>query len=104
MSVTIRLARIGRKNLPAFKLVVANTRSKRNGYVLDTIGSYNPSNTPVLFTYDKDKFSEWTKKGALVTEAVTELIKGNYEFKLYPSAKKLKREAARAAQKAEKGE
>jgi small subunit ribosomal protein S16 len=97
MSVTIRLARIGRKNLAAYRIVVSNTRSKRNGIFLDTIGSYNPSEKPVLLTFDKDKLKDWTAKGALITDAVKKLTEGTYEYKLYPSAKKVKREAAKAA-------
>lgn len=100
MSVTIRLAKTGRKNLPSFRLVVTNTRSKRNGRFLDTIGSYNPSDKPVLFTFDKEKLALWKERGALVTDSVNKLLEGKYEFKPYPSAKKVKAEAKKAAQKA----
>lgn len=102
MSVTIRLARIGRKNLPAFRIVVANTRSKRNGEFLETIGSYNPMTKPELFTFDKDKLKLWQDRGALMTDSVSKLIEGTYKFVLYPSAKKVKREAKKAAEKAAK--
>ena len=102
MSVTIRLARIGRKNLPAFRIVVANTRSKRNGEFLETIGSYNPMTKPELFTFDKDKLKLWQERGALMTDSVNRLIEGTYKFTLYPSAKKVKREAKKAAEKAAK--
>jgi small subunit ribosomal protein S16 len=83
MSVTIRLSRIGRKNQPAYKLVVANTRDKRDGRYLDILGYYNPFEPKEKFSYDKVKFEEWKNKGALVTDAVNKLIEGTYEFKKY---------------------
>ena len=85
MSVTIRLARIGRKKLPAYKIVANETRDKRNGRFLEIIGHYNPSMNPVQFAYDKEKYEKWLKRGALVTEAVIKLIEGKYEYKPYTS-------------------
>lgn len=83
MSVTIRLAQIGKKNSPSFKIVVSQTRDKRNGRFLDILGHYNPSNNPVLFSIDKKKYEEWRSKGALTTSAVEALVDGKYEFKPY---------------------
>lgn len=83
MSVTIRLARIGRKNLPAYRIVVSNTRNKRNGRFIDSIGHFNPSVTPQEFKYDKDKFEKWVKDGALVTDSVQKLIDGKYNYVKY---------------------
>jgi small subunit ribosomal protein S16 len=83
MSVTIRLARIGRKNLPAYRVVVSNTRDKRNGKFLDAIGHFNPSAVPHEFKYDKEKFEKWVKDGALVTESVKKLIDGKYNYIKY---------------------
>ncbi len=102
MGTKIRLARIGRKNLPSFRVVVANVRSKQTGKFLDTIGSYNPMETPALFNIDKDKLKMWQERGALLGDSVKALLDGSYKFVLYPSAKKVKREAKRAADKAGK--
>lgn len=89
MSVSIRLTKIGRKNAPAFRLVVANTRDKRDGRYIERIGSYNPSDNPPFFQYDKDKYEKWVKEGAIVSKAVQELIEGTYTFKDYdPKGKK----------------
>lgn len=93
MSVTIRLARVGRKNLPAFKIVVSNTRDKRNGRFIDVIGHFNPSMKPESFSYDKAKYEEWTKKGALPTETVKKLIAGEYKFEPYTRQNEGKEEA-----------
>lgn len=83
MSVTIRLARIGKRNAPAFKIVVANTRDKRNGRFLDVLGHYNPSHNPVLLDINKDKVGQWQEKGAITTDAVKKLMDGTYEFQPY---------------------
>ena len=89
MSITIRLAKFGRKKAHSFRIVVANTRGKRNGKFLDTIGFYNPSQNPVGFEYDKEKFTEWKSKGALVTKSVEQLVNGTYEQKAFDPHKKL---------------
>ncbi|MBN1162661.1 30S ribosomal protein S16 [Patescibacteria group bacterium] len=87
MSVTIRLSRIGKRNAPAFKIVVSNTRDKRNGRFLDMLGHYNPSHNPESFSYDKKKYAEWVGKGALITAAVKNLISGTYKFTKYEPKK-----------------
>lgn len=88
MSVTIRLAKVGRKNAPSYKIVVANTRDKNVGRFLDILGHYNPSHNPPLYSMDKDKLNEWKAKGAIVSNAVEKLNEGTYVFKPYnPHAK-----------------
>ncbi len=97
MSLTIRLARIGRKNQPAYKLVVSNTRDKRNGKYLDILGYFNPFDPEKKFSYDKEKFEKWKKNGALVTEAVTKLIENKYQYIEYsPKKTKDKKETKKA--------
>jgi small subunit ribosomal protein S16 len=93
MSVTIRLSRIGKRNAPAYKIVVANTRDKRDGRFLDIIGHYNPSHTPELFKYNEKKYAEWVAKGAMVTDAVKKLIAGSYEYTKYEPKKAVKTQA-----------
>ncbi len=88
MSITIRLAKIGRKNAPAYRIVVANTKSKRNGKVLDILGHYNPSSNPTDLKIDKEKYTEWKNKGALSTKAIENLIAETYEYKKYEPNKK----------------
>jgi small subunit ribosomal protein S16 len=80
MSVTIRLARFGKKFAPSYKIVVANTRDKRNGNFLDILGYYNPSENPVKFDMDKEKYSKWINNGALVTDAVLKIVDGTYVY------------------------
>lgn len=105
MSVTIRLAKFGKRHQPSYRMVVANTRDKRNGKFLDTLGHFNPSQKPVSFEYDKAKYEEWVGKGALVTDAVKKLVAGTYEFKPYdPDAKKKEAEASEEGAPAAKPE
>jgi len=92
MSVTIRLARTGRRNQPAYKIVVSNTRDKRNGRFVDILGHFNPTTTPAEFSYNKEKYEKWTKTGALVTEAVKKLVEGKYEYTKYEPRKVEKKE------------
>ena len=87
MSIKIRLSRVGRKNLPSYRIVVANTRDKRDGQYIDLIGHYNPSMNPESFDYDKKKYEEWVSKGAQVTDAVKKLIEGTYEYTPYEGTK-----------------
>ena len=92
MSVTIRLARIGRRNLPSFRLVVSNTRDKRNGKFLEILGHFNPSGSKVLFDYDKERFEYWRKNGAMISKSAQELVDGKYTFKPYKRVKEEKKE------------
>jgi len=87
MSVTIRLTRTGRKNLPSYRVVATQTRTKRDGKFLDIIGFYNPSTVPASFDYDKKKFQEWVSKGAIVSDAVKKMVEGKYEYKKYKPGK-----------------
>ena len=102
MSVTIRLSRIGRKNQPAYKMVVSNTRDKRNGKFVDIIGHFNPSESINNFSYNKEKYERWVKRGALVTESVKKLIEGKYEYVKYEPKKVAKKEREDTAQSQEK--
>ena len=78
MSISIRLAKFGKRNQPSYRIVVSNTKDKSNGKFLDLIGHYNPSENPVKFEYNKDKFADWKSKGALISDTVAQLIEGKY--------------------------
>lgn len=101
MSISIRLALVGKKHAPAYKIVVATTRDKRNGKFLDVLGHYNPSMNPVQYQLDESKFNEWKAKGALVTSAVQNLKEGTYEFKPYKKASKDSEKDTQSETKAE---
>jgi len=72
--VKLRLSRIGRKNLPSYRIVAANARSKRTGNSLDYIGTYNPKTSPSTVTLDKEKVKKWLKNGAQPTKTVLAIL------------------------------
>lgn len=83
MSVTIRLAKFGKRNAPTYKIVAATTRNKRNGKFLDVLGHFNPLDAQNTISINTEAFETWKKNGALVTTAVEKLIDGTYEYKKY---------------------
>ena len=93
MSLSIRLSKIGKKNSPSFRIVVCETRSKRDGVQKDILGHFNPSGTPVLFEYDKKGVEDWVKKGAIVSSAVKKLMEGKNQFTKYQPKKTAETEA-----------
>ncbi|TMD14902.1 MAG: 30S ribosomal protein S16 [Chloroflexi bacterium] len=64
MSVKIRLRRIGAKKHPYYRLVVADTRSPRDGKFIEILGTYDPMKEPAKLTIDEEKVRSWLKKGA----------------------------------------
>jgi small subunit ribosomal protein S16 len=75
MSVKIRLARHGGKKRAHYRVVVADTRSPRDGRNLGEIGTYNPHANPAEVQFDAEKVSSWLKKGARPTPTVASLLK-----------------------------
>jgi small subunit ribosomal protein S16 len=74
LSVRIRLARHGRRKQPVYRIVVADSRSPRNGRFLEVIGSYNPQNNDEV-RLDSGKLDAWVEKGAQPSETVHRLIR-----------------------------
>jgi len=64
LSVKIRLRRIGAKKHPFYRLVVADTRSPRDGKFIEILGTFDPMTDPVKLTIDQEKIKAWLKKGA----------------------------------------
>src|SRR5438132_4007755 len=64
MSVKIRLRRIGAKKHPFYRLVVADTRSPRDGKFIEILGTYDPLTDPVKLNIDQEKVKSWLQKGA----------------------------------------
>ena len=73
--VKIRLARVGGKKNAIYRVVVADSRSPRDGRNIDTIGRYNPQTEPSLVEIDAEKARTWLEKGAQPTETVKKLLK-----------------------------
>ena len=75
MAVRIRLKRVGAKNAPAYRIVVANSRSPRDGKFIEEIGSYNPLKKGDNFKMDLERAKYWISKGAQPSETVASFIK-----------------------------
>ncbi|MCR5456750.1 MAG: 30S ribosomal protein S16 [Clostridiales bacterium] len=75
MAVKIRLRRIGAKKAPVYRVVVADSRSPRNGRFVEEIGYYNPMTDPAEVKIDVEKAKVWIKNGAQPTETVKALLK-----------------------------
>ena len=73
--VKIRLARVGSKKNPIYRVVVSDARNKRDGRNIETIGRYNPRTEPSTVEIDLDKASRWIGQGAQPTPAVARLMK-----------------------------
>lgn len=75
MSVKIRLKRVGKKKAPSYRVVVADSRSPRDGRIIENIGWYNPRVEPSAIHIDEEKAIGWLKNGAQPTESVASLLK-----------------------------
>ena len=74
MAVKIRLMRMGAKKAPFYRVVVADSRSPRDGRFLENIGIYHPNNEPSRIEIDTEKATAWLAKGAQPTETVAKLL------------------------------
>lgn len=75
MAVKIRLTRSGKKKSPYYKIVVADSRSPRDGRIIEAIGSYNPVLKEKEIKIEEEKAIKWLKNGAKPTEIVNKLFK-----------------------------
>ena len=77
MAVKIRLRRMGAKKAPFYRIVVADSRSPRDGRCIEELGFYNPMTTPADIQVDAEKAKKWISNGAQPTETVRALLKKN---------------------------
>ena len=77
MAVKIRLKRMGAKKAPFYRVIVADSRSPRNGRFIEEIGTYNPLIEPAQVVIDSEKAKKWIANGAQPTETVKSLLKKN---------------------------
>jgi small subunit ribosomal protein S16 len=75
VAVHMRLTRVGSKKNPIYRVVVADSRSPRDGKFLDIVGQYNPQPDPSLIEFNEDKVKDWLGRGAKPSEAVGRLLK-----------------------------
>lgn len=72
--VKIRLQRFGKKKSPFYHIVVADSKSPRDGKIIEQIGTYNPMTNPSTIVLDQAKLEKWIKNGAKPTDTVKSLI------------------------------
>jgi len=75
MAVKMRLTRVGSKKNPIYRVVVADSRSPRDGRFIEIVGRYNPQTEPSTIELDEAKVKDWLGKGAQPTASVARLIK-----------------------------
>lgn len=102
MATKIRLMRLGKMRSPHYRVVVSDSRTKRDGRSIETIGKYHPKEEPSFIEIDGDRALYWLRVGAQPTEAVEALLKvtGTWqEFKGLPAPEPMKVKAAKADKK-----
>ena len=73
--VRIRLRRMGAKKAPYYRIIVADSRSPRDGRCIEEIGTYDPLTEPATIAVDAEKAQQWIKNGAQPTDTVKALLK-----------------------------
>ena len=73
--VKIRLRRMGKKKTPFYRIVVADSRSPRDGKCIDEIGTFDPNTDPSTYKVDEEAAKKWLANGAQPTEVVTKIFK-----------------------------
>jgi small subunit ribosomal protein S16 len=66
---------MGKKHIPLYKIVVADSRSPRDGRFIESVGNYNPHTDPMLITFKEDRVLYWLNNGAKPTETVKSLLR-----------------------------
>jgi len=75
MAVKMRLKRMGQKKAPFYRIVVADSRSPRDGRFIEEIGTYDPTKEPSVFDVNEEAAKKWLADGAQPTETVAKLLK-----------------------------
>ena len=75
MATKIRLKRIGRRNRPFYRMVIMDSRSRRDGAAIEELGWYNPINVEHSFSLNEERILHWLKDGAQTTDAAHKLLK-----------------------------
>ncbi|MBR5337242.1 MAG: 30S ribosomal protein S16 [Lachnospiraceae bacterium] len=73
--VKIRLRRMGQKKAPYYRIIVADSRSPRDGRCIEEIGTYDPTKDPSVFNVNEELAKKWLSNGAQPTETVSKIFK-----------------------------
>ena len=75
MATVVRLTRMGRKKKPFYRIVVTDSRKRRDGGWIESIGYYNPLTEPETIKFDEDRLNYWTGVGAKLSDRVKRITK-----------------------------
>ena len=75
MAVKMRLRRMGQKKAPFYRVIVADSRSPRDGRFIEEIGTYDPSTNPSTIKFNEEAAKKWLNNGAQPTDIVAKLLK-----------------------------
>jgi small subunit ribosomal protein S16 len=75
LAVRMRLTRVGSKKNPIYRVVVADSRSPRDGRFIEIVGRYNPQTEPSTIDFDEERVKDWLSKGAQPSNTVSRLLK-----------------------------
>ena len=75
MAVKMRLKRMGQKKAPFYRVIVADSRSPRDGRFIEEVGYYDPTKDPSVIKIDKELAKKWLSQGAQPTDTVAKLLK-----------------------------
>lgn len=90
MAVKIRLKRIGAKKAPFYRVVVADSRTSRDGKIIENIGTYNPLLAPAEIKINEELALNWLSKGAIPTDTVKNLLNEVGIMKKFRDSKQVK--------------
>jgi small subunit ribosomal protein S16 len=90
MAVKIRLTRTGRKKVAAYRVVVADTESPRDGRFIAIVGHYDPKADPAKVSFDEEVVLKWLRRGAQPTDTVASLLRKAGILKKFQEEKKPK--------------
>lgn len=92
MAVRLRLKRMGAKKKPYYRIVAADSRSKRDGRFIETVGTYDPTKNPAEIKVDDTLAIKWLKNGAEPTDTVRSILSKQGVMKKYHEEKMTKKE------------
>ena len=75
MAVKMRLKRMGQKKAPFYRIIVADSRSPRDGRFIEEVGYYDPTKEPSVIKIDEELAKKWLSTGAQLTDTVAKLLK-----------------------------
>ena len=79
---------MGAKKVPFYRIVAADSRARRDGRDIETLGTYDPTKQPAIVNIDEEKVLEWLNKGAVPTDTVRSLLAKNGTMKKFADSKK----------------